>query len=235
MLGTMFLRLLPLSTGLLPILAIHTSLLVAISATSIPACIPYIEGCASISATGRYEPASFIFKPAMLTEWMLLVLYWVFSVAWIRSMSVAAGKSQKTGKWIAIVGCGGALALLLYVTFLGTQAPFYEIMRRFGIYLYFLFTVVAQILLARQTIRLSTNLQLPKSRKIGEIQLAMSLMPLVLGILNLILKSVLEDFDQGENTIEWISALLMHIYFVLTYFVWQESGFDGRFRVRSQL
>ena len=65
----MLIRLLPLVTGLLPILAIHISLLVAINAGVIPACFPYIEGCTSISATGRYEPASFIFKPAMMSSW----------------------------------------------------------------------------------------------------------------------------------------------------------------------
>jgi len=231
MLSGMLIRLLPLFTGLLPILAIHVSLLVAINAGAIPSCIPYIEGCASISATGRYEPASFIFKPAMMTEWILLVAYWLFCVAWIRSLAAAAGRSNKTGIWIGVFGCAGALALILYVTFLGTQAPFYEVMRRSGIYLYFLFSVIAQIILARHTISIASALKLQNVEKTGRIQMVLALVPFALGALNLILKSTLEDPDPAENVIEWIFALLMHVYFLLTYFSWKETGFDGQFRV----
>jgi hypothetical protein len=227
----MLLRLLPLITGLLPIVAIHVSLVLAIHAGAIPPCFPYLEGCASISATGRYEPASFVFKPAMMSEWMILVVYWLFNVAWIRSLARETGASEKTSTWTGIFGCAGALALILYVTFLGTQAPFYEFMRRFGVYLYFLFSVIAQILLARNTISLSATLGLSRIRKIGNIQLLLALIPFALGALNLILKSTLEDPDPAENIIEWIFALLMHVYFILTYFAWKETGFDGRFRV----
>lgn len=227
----MLIRLLPLVTGLLPMVAIHVSLIVAIDAGAIPACIPYIDGCASISATGRYEPASFIFKPAMMSEWTVLVLYWLFSVAWIRSLAQRANYDQKMGTSIGVFGCIGALALILYITFLGTQAPFYEFMRRFGIYLYFGCSVIAQIILARHTITLSTALQLPVVKKIGQAQFALAMFPFVLGVLNIVLKATLADPDPAENIIEWIFALLTHVYFVLTYFTWRETGFNGRFTV----
>jgi hypothetical protein len=227
----MLLRLLPLVAGLLPIVAIHVSLLLAIDAGTIPSCFPYVDGCASISATGRYEPASFVFKPAMMSEWVILMAYWLFNVAWIRSLSEAAGASRKPGTWIGIFGCAGALALILYVTFLGTQAPFYEVMRRFGVYLYFLFSVIAQILLAHETIRFSRDLELAETTKIGRIQMMLALVPFGLGALNLVLKSTLANPDPAENIIEWVFALLMHAYFVLTYVTWKQTGFDGRFAV----
>jgi hypothetical protein len=166
-----------------------------------------------------------------MSEWIILVVYWLFNVAWIRSLARETGASYKTSTWTGIFGCAGALALILYVTFLGTQAPFYEFMRRFGVYLYFLFSVIAQILLARNTISLSATLGLSRIRKIGNIQLLLALIPFALGALNLILKSTLENPDPAENIIEWIFALLMHVYFILTYFAWKETGFDGRFRV----
>jgi len=231
MLAAMLLRLLPLATGLIPILAIHISLLLAIHAGAIPSCFPYLDGCASISATGRYEPASFVFKPAMMSEWAILVLYWLFNVAWIRSLAQQADSNARTGTWMGVIGCAGALALILYVTFLGTQAPFYEFMRRFGVYLYFLFSVIAQIMLARHTIRLSGKLGLPNLGKIGRTQMTLALIPFLLGALNLILKSTLENPDPAENIIEWIFALLMHLFFVLTYFAWKQTEFDGRFKV----
>ncbi|MGI9262973.1 MAG: hypothetical protein ACR2QR_13095 [Woeseiaceae bacterium] len=225
-------RLLPLITGLLPIVAIHLSLVVAIYAGSIPSCFPYFDGCTSISATGRYEPATFIFKPAMMSEWTILVFYWLFNVAWLRSLAKEADHDAKTGRWIGILGVAGALALILYVTFLGTQAPFYEFMRRFGVYLYFLFSVLAQILLARHTIALSRSLQLQSVERIGKAQLTLALIPFFLGALNLVLKSTLADPDPAENIIEWFFALQMHVYFMLSYFTWRDTGFDGKFVTR---
>lgn len=222
-------RLLPIITGLLPIVAIHLSLVVAIYAGSIPSCFPYFDGCASISATGRYEPATFIFKPAMMSEWTILVFYWLFNVAWLRSLAKEADRDANTGRWIGILGVAGALALIIYVTFLGTQAPFYEFMRRFGVYLYFLFSVIAQIMLARHTISLSRILGLAGIERIGKVQMMLALIPFFLGALNLVLKSTLANPDPAENVIEWIFALLMHVYFVLTYFAWRDTGFDGKF------
>ena len=228
----MLIRLLPLITGLLPIIAIHGSLIVAINAGVILACNPYLDGCTSISATGRYEPASFIFKPAMLSEWVIMVAYWLFNVAWLRSL--ADDSHHTIGRWMALCGIAGALALVLYVTFLGTQAPFYEFMRRLGVYFYFLFSIIAQILLARHTLVLAKRRQLPTVQRIAGWQMWLALIPFALGALNLILKVSLENPDPSENVIEWVFALLMHVYFLLTWFNWRATGFDGRFTVRMK-
>ena len=226
----MILRFLPLITGGLPIVAIHLSLIVAIDAEVIPACFPYVDGCTSISATGRYEPANFIFKPALMTEWVLLVLYWLFNMAWINELARSADE-RPAGTWMAVTGCTGAVALILYVTFLGTQAPFYEFMRRFGVYLYFLFSVIAQIVLARHTIRLASALRYRRVAAIGKAQLALALVPFALGALNLVLKSTLADPDPAENVIEWVFALLMHACFLLSYWTWRETGFAADWRL----
>jgi hypothetical protein len=212
--------------------AIHVSLVVAIDAAAIPACFPYIDGCASISATGRYEPASFIFKPAMMSEWAILVFYWLFNVAWLRGLAREAGDNARMGTAMAVIGVTGALALILYTTFLGTHAPFYEFMRRIGIYFYFGCTVIAQIILARRTIGLAKILGLPVTERIGRMQFGLTMVPFVLGIANLILKSTLANPDPAENVIEWIFALLMHVFFLLTYGAWRETGFDVVWAVR---
>ena len=228
----MLVRLLPLVTGLLPIVAIHVSLAVAIDAAAIPACFPYIEGCTSISATGRYEPASFIFKPAMMSEWAILVFYWLFSVAWLRGLAREAGDNPRMGTAMAVIGVTGALALILYTTFLGTHAPFYGFMRRIGIYFYFGCTVIAQIILARRSIGLAKTLGLPVTERIARIQFGLTMVPFVMGIANLILKSTLVNPDPAENVIEWIFALLMHVFFLLTYAAWRETGFDVAWTVQ---
>jgi len=228
----MSLRFLPLVAGLLPIVAIHASLLLAINAGAIPGCIPYLDGCASISATGRYEPAVFLFKPAMIANAVLMIVYWTLNAIWIKALTRSAGQNvQVTTSIMLGLGVTSALALIIYVTFLGTQAPFYEFMRRFGIYFYFLFSVIAQIMLASQVVRSSKRLKLPSILKIARIQLLLALTPFALGALNLVLKSTLDDSDAAENIIEWISALMMQIYFVLTYLTWRDTRFDANFTV----
>ena len=229
----MLIRLLPLITGIAPMLAIHASYLIAIRAGILPACIPYLEGCTSISATGRYPPASFLFKSVMMPEAILMAAYWLFSVAWLRSLARIAGRGDNGGTTIAVFGIAGALSLILYVTFLGTQAPFYDFMRRFGVYLYFLFTVIAQLILAGKVLSVSSSLRIPGVVAITKIQLAVALIPFALGILNVALKSMLEDAVALERIIEWIFALLMHSYFLLSYFSWRATGFDASFSVEE--
>jgi hypothetical protein len=75
-----------------------------------------------------------------------LPVFWYFSVKWLRALDP---RWHSHAVWsIFVSGAVGALALIVYVTFLGTKEPFYEFMRRFGIYFYFLGTALAQLLLA---------------------------------------------------------------------------------------
>ncbi|HET9664237.1 MAG TPA: hypothetical protein VFP00_08410, partial [Burkholderiales bacterium] len=62
----------PLVIAVLPLAAIAASYAVAVRAGAVPACNPFLDGCTSISATGRYAPASYIFKPAHLLVAVLL-------------------------------------------------------------------------------------------------------------------------------------------------------------------
>ncbi len=229
----MLLRLLPLITGFVPIVAAHGSLIIAIYAGVLPACNPYLEGCTSISATGRYEPASFLFKGMMMPESILMAAYWITCVAWLRALERRAGRRGDGGTTIGIFGVAGALFLIVYITFLGSQGPFYDFMRRFGVYFYFAFTVVAQLILASKVLSVCTSLRVPQVVRITRYQLGLALVPFAIGVLNLVLKNVLEDATVPERIIEWIFALLMHFYFLLSYFSWRATGFDASFTVEA--
>lgn len=231
MLDGMLLRLLPILTGLAPIVAAHGAFLIAIQAKVLPACNPYIDGCTSISATGRYPPGSFLFKGIMMPESILMAAYWLFNVAWFRALERSAGRNGDGGTMVGVFGVAGALFLIVYVTFLGTQGPFYDFMRRFGVYFYFAFTVIAQLILASKVLSVSRTLHIPQVVRITRYQLGLALVPFAIGILNLVLKNTLEDATAPERIIEWIFALLMHFYFLLTYFSWRATGFDTSFSV----
>jgi hypothetical protein len=225
----MNMRIVPLATGLLPIITIHTCYLLGFEYTSLPACIPYLDGCTSISATGRYPPASYLFKAVMMPCSVLLCVYWVLNAAWLRAIDAAVGQSATHHRAISVFGIAGAISLVVYVSFLGTSEPFYEFMRRFGVYLYFLFSVIAQLLLAIATMQLSRLPGYESLRGVAVAQLFLSISPFAIGILNLVLKAVLEDSDRVENSIEWIFALMMQLYFLLSFFAWRASGFHANF------
>lgn len=233
MLCGMFVRLLPLLTGFAPIFAAHVAYFIGVRAGVLVACNPYVDGCTSISATGRYPPGSFLFKGIMMPESILMAAYWLFSVAWLRALERSAGRDRASGILIAVFGLTGALFLIVYLTFLGSQGPFYDFMRRFGVYFYFAFTVVAQLILASKVLSVSSALHIPKVVRITKYQLGLALVPFAIGILNLVLKNVLEDATSPERIIEWIFALLMHCYFLLSYFSWRQTGFDASFTVET--
>jgi hypothetical protein len=230
----MNMRIVPLATGLLPIIAIHICYLLGIEYASLPACIPYLDGCTSISAAGRYPPASYLFKAVMMPCSVLLCIYWVLNAAWLRAMDSAVGQSATRYNAISVFGIAGAISLVVYVSFLGTSEPFYEFMRRFGVYLYFLFSVIAQLWLAVATMRMSRRTESNSLRRVALAQLFLSISPFAIGILNLVLKAVLEDSGQAENVIEWIFALMMQLYFLLSFVAWRRSGFHAEFSVTNR-
>jgi hypothetical protein len=117
----------------------------------------------------------------------------------------------------------GAVALVVYVTFLGTKQPFYEFMRHFGIYFYFLGTAVSQILL---------SLAMPRSG-LRTAMLWVIATPFALGVLNLVQKLLLSHSNNIENRIEWTAALLMQVWFLQLYVAWRRTGLTLKVGVDS--
>ncbi len=180
----MLIRYLPLLAALAPLLAVNIAYWLGVNHDHLPACFPYVDGCTSISATGRNPPGSFLFRAVHMPLSVLLVVIWYFAAAWLRSLCNDA--ASRWSNWI--IGCGtlGAAALILYVTFLGTTEPFYEFMRRIGIYFYFLGTALAQLLVTLQFKRCCAA----NARSLAQAMLWFCLLPFGLGVLNLILKAI---------------------------------------------
>lgn len=229
----MMLRILPLVTGLVPIVAVFISYWIAASTGNVPSCNPFIEGCTSVSATGRYPPASYLFKGAMLPQSIILSCYWLFNVAWLRALTISAGRVPRNTYAIGTFGVTGSLFLILYVTFLGSQEPFYEFMRRYGVYMYFLLNVIAQITLASKVLPVARTLGIQRLIRLTKLQLVLAWFPFALGALNLVLKATLEDSGPAESRIEWIFAMQMQLYFIVSYFSWKETGFRAAFDTGS--
>ena len=208
----MVIRGLPIVTALAPIIGINLAYWIGVDNGTLPSCIPYLDGCTSISSTGRYPPGDRLFRAVMLPQAVLLALTWHFTVLWLRALR----PQPRAASTILVAGLAGALALIVYVSYLASNDPFYEIMRRYGIYLYFIGTVIAQI-------AVTASLAPSRLRTLMGWLLAT---PFVLGIYNFIQKALIEDLNSVENRIEWIVSLLMQLWFVALYVAWRRSRFD---------
>ena len=181
----------------------------------LPDCNPILDGCRSISATGRQPPGSFLFRAIMLPNGIILGFVWYLSVLWLKSLLPGLGRARSAS--ILIAGFISVIAFIVYVTFLGTSEPIYEFMRRTGIYFGFTGGAFAQLFVALAMLKTD-------QRPIARYMLAINVTVVVLGVLNLILKSALTDPDPAENRIEWIATLLLQGWFFLLFLAWRRTG-----------
>ena len=214
----MLIRYLPLVVAITPIVGINIAYWIGVDHGNLPSCNPYLDGCTSISSTGRYPPGDRLFRAVMLPQAVLLALTWHFAVLWLKSMR----PDLRAGTTVLTSGLVSALALIIYVSYLASNDPFYEIMRRYGIYIYFVGTAIAQIALTASM----------RSSRLRRLMGGILVMPFVLGLYNFIQKLVVEDPDSMENRIEWIVSLLMQLWFVGLYLAWRRSGFDVEVRAK---
>lgn len=209
------LRWLPFIAGLLPLIAIFGAFAIGVAAGSLPDCNPIIDGCRSISATGRRPPGSFLFRAIMLPQAALYAFVWYLSLLWLQRIRNDLGRGMSTG--IIVAGSISVIAGIVYTTFLGTTEPLYEFMRRTGIYYGFVGMAVAQLLIALAMLKTSL-------KPLAKIMLAITAALLLLGILNLVLKSTLTDPDPAENRIEWIATIFMQAWFFVLFVAWRRTG-----------
>lgn len=204
-------------TGLLPILGVTASAYIAMSQGLVPACNPFLEGCTSVSATGRQFPASLAFRAALLPAAALTALFWLACWHWLRHLGSPGGLGVHL---IPLAGLLAGVFLVVYVSFLGTESDIYSFMRRFGVIHYFSMTFLGQLLVTRAVYRLPGPPLGPR-----RMMLALCTAMLVLGLASILVDLAAWDTDAVENIMEWNGALLMMFFFPTVAWAWQRTGF----------
>jgi hypothetical protein len=221
--------------GLLPILAAHLAYLMNIWAGTHLAsefiCIPYLDGCVSISRAARSGPGLHLFRSLMLPSAVLLLLSWEFVREWLRGMSACTGRRA----WlIGGLGAVGAFFLVFYATWLGTEGEWYRWLRRYGVIFYFAGTALAQLLLI--WVLWPQRMQLAGGRLVPPITALTALVSLqwALGVFSSIKRLIFDDpqlVDRIENIIEWCYALPMATAFIVIAWMFRRTGFHARFHL----
>ncbi len=215
--------------GLLPIICVHLTYLLAAYYGHVPWCMPYWDGCSSISATGRKAPEFFLFKAMMLPAAVVMMAYWKLMADWLGNL--VDGRPTAIS-FIRILGIFATLSLILYTTMLGAEGKLYQVERRIGIILFFAFTALSHLLVIQQTAKVVRNRVHHGLLTFYRTQLGLSAVLLTGGVANSILAVSYSRFHDIEDAIEWSFALVMMSQFIATYFAWKRSGFRAELRVR---
>ena len=213
-------RTLTLIIVLLPLIVSNLVYLLSAYKGFIPWCIPYLEGCTTISKAARSGDSLYIFRATMNAYGVLLLLFWMYVKQWLQLLY---GYTTFMAHFIFCLGIIGAIFLILYVDFLGTIGEMNRFMRHVGIFVFFICTPLAQLLLLIQHYKLLSSLQKSKiNPKILHYQLFVIVLILFIAIVSLALDITHTKSYESENIVEWNIALLMQLYFLGIFFIWKD-------------
>lgn len=208
----------PLWMGLLPLFGITVSYWVAIAEGHVASCFPFIEGCTSISSTGRSPPEAYVFRATLIPSAALLVVYWRLVYVWLRS---TGGPLPLTTRALPYLGAFAAVFLLIYANVVGAIGEVFALQRRIGVTVFFASNMLAQMLFTRQLLMLRELGYIPRDNRIPDIKLWICGLMLACGLL--IIPKYVTGWDT-DNIVEWNVALLGHLYFLSTYVLWRSLG-----------
>lgn len=202
---------LPLLLTLLFVMAAHVAYLLSIQGGHVPACVPYIDGCVSISRAARHGWGNHLFQLLVIPCAVLHALAWWLARHWLRG-----------GRAMVVLGVMSAIALAVYATFLGTEGEAYRFLRRYGVVVYFGFGYLAQLALMR---RAAATKALPAGIIVAMSWISIAM--LGLGVANVVAGVVVDDpsaKDRWENVFEWWLGLLMVGWHAVLAYGWKREG-----------
>ena len=208
----------PFVLGVLAIIAGNVSFILSVNEGFVETCFPYFEGCTSISKTGRQGLSFIVFKLIILPVMTLLSIYWLLSYNLIKN-SIEVHKL--TLKIMITSGVIGSIFGIIYASFLGSEGNIYQLLRRFGIYFFFLGTYLSQVL--------EVYLLFRSKKNHNSIYLKiMKFLSYLIGLVNVFsipIYGLIEEDDWLENVLEWNITLLIFIYFILVSLFWKEKNY----------
>lgn len=211
---------LALVVTVLPILVINLVYVISSSANLVPSCIPYLEGCTSISRAARQGNSLFIFRAGMIVQAVLLIWYWIIAREWLAQLSGKRLISIRIMCWLGVIA---SLFLILYADFLGTDGRMYRYLRHYGIVFFFTLTPFAQMLMLNQLFKLHKKLNFSRNFiYVLRYQLVILVSILLVGFISLAASYTGNNNFELSNIMEWNYAVLMAVFHFGSYLVWGE-------------
>ena len=204
----------------LPFLVSNAVYLLSAYEGSVAWCIPYIDGCTTISQAARSGSSIFVYRATMIAYSVLLIWFWIYTKHWLKDLYGYTTKAAHIIVWLGIIG---ALFLIVYIDFLGTAGEVNRFMRRYGILIFFTFTPLAQLILLQQHYKILPSLpDATINPRLLKYQFFTLISMLSIGIVSIVLDITEYKTYQSENIVEWNFALLLNLYFLGMIFIWKD-------------
>lgn len=206
--------------AVLPMLTINCCYLVAIGLDHLPACVPYISGCTSVSSTGRFAPESLIFKAGMLSTAVIMVLFWQRCATFLE----IGGQSGSRFIAFRFLGVSAALSLTLYALTLGFRGDEYRLLRRIGIDGFALSNFIAQVMFVRSY----RHMRLDATEKLWRWLVVFCLALPALGIAAEVAKWGGAPRHTANNIVAWNAFVVLCAYFAVISRFWRHHDFASQ-------
>ena len=195
-----------LLVSIIPFISIHLSFILSVQNEYLALCNPYIDGCYSISRVARQPSSIIIFKILMLVSALFLFFLWprLFK--------------PNYNKMLILIGRVGSLFLIAYIVALGEDGFLYELMRRFGVFIFYIFTLISQWVFTLNTQLIERKFFL-KNFLINIIVFLQFLAFLFAIPFFLFAK----NYGYIENIIEWWITLLITLWFFINFIYYKKN------------
>jgi len=221
-----YLQFLSLWVAVVPLVTINISYLVAVGTGHLPACIPYLSGCTSVSATGRVAPENLIFKAGMLLSAVAFALLWQRTATFLQT----GGRRPSRGllsrlRFLRVFSLLAALSLILYGVTLGIQGDEFRLLRRIGINGFAISNLLTQVLF----IVLYRPLRIEETRKLFRWLLGFCIALPLFGIAAELAKWLGAPRSPTNNLVAWNAFVALSAYYAVVARIWRHHGIaDGR-------
>ena len=200
---------------LIPTLTVIFSYIFSMNLNLVPSCVPIIDGCTSISRTGRYFPVNIFFKTLMFITGVAILFYWHRNFKFFNSLN-----NNKFIKITYILGLISVFFLFLYLIFLG-ENYYYRFFRKIGIFIYILFSIISELLLSIIYFKNIDNYLF--NNIFIKFKLFLSIFILTIGVILfpfMVMK--IENVANLRNIISWNFFLFIQVNFLFTFFIWKK-------------
>lgn len=213
-------RALALWAAVLPLLTINICYLIAIGADHLPACVPYISGCTSVSSTGRFAPESLVFKTGMLPSTVIIVLFWYRCSKFLE----VGGQPRSRIIALRLLGIIAALSLTLYAVTLSMRGDEYRLLRRIGTNGFALCSFMSQAMFVF-TYR---HMRLSSTAKLWRWLVALCMALPALGIAAEVAKWAGAPRHTANNIAAWNAFVVLSAYFAAMSQLWWHHNISGQ-------
>jgi len=196
---------------ILLLFTVVVSYIFSVQLNLVPSCIPFFDGCTSISRSGRYYPVNMFFKSFLFLSGFCMLGYWYYHYLFFKH-------KNKCIQLNVLCGVLSVFFLFLYLIFLGDNSVYYKFFRKIGIFIYLLFSVLSGLMLSIIFYQHKKQFH----SKCVYFKLYLNLLLTSTGILLFpFMIAKIENVSDLRNIISWNYFFLIQLNFLMSYFIWK--------------